>query len=246
MYAGKARHLARQVEGLMVQLNRPAMASTICSHHAPILLFHSAPQIRGTFAHMSSSKAPPGLRGSSRIISNPLFRDEVEFIRYSQETNGEVCEVRITLGPSGGNPIHFHTSFAETFQPEIGKLGVHLGGKELILSPGETATVPKLTNHRFYNPSDKDTIVFIGKQEPGLESFEKGLHIVYGLARDGLTSKDGIPTSLVHLALFITMTNTRLPGVINRLMNPLFGAIAWYGRWSGEEQRLVKKYWDEY
>ena len=195
---------------------------------------------------MASSKPPPGVRGSSRVINNPLFNDKVEFLKYSYETGGASCEVRITVGPSGGNPIHYHTLIAETFEPEIGKLGVHVGGKELVLSPGETATVPVLTNHRFYNPSDKEAITFIGKQYPGMESFEKGLHIVYGLARDGLTDKDGIPVSMVHLALFITMTNTCLPGVASWLMNPLFALLAWYGRWTGEEQRLIKKYWDEY
>ena len=187
---------------------------------------------------------PPGLRDSARrTISNPLFKDEVHFIKYSQETNGEYSEVRITVGPNGGNPIHYHTSFAETFFAEKGRLGATKGDREIILSPGESATIPKLTNHRFYNPSDVDTIVFRGRTDPGIESFEQGLYVVYGLAADGLTDKDGIPTSLVHLALFSHMTNTNLPGVGFWFMRPVFAALNWYGEWSGEKARLLEKYW---
>ncbi len=156
-----------------------------------------------------------------------------------------MTQVRITLGPGGGNPVHYHTTFEETFIPEKGRLGVFLGKRELILSPGETATVPLRTNHRFFNPSDTEEIVFSGQTNPGLENFEQGLYIVYGLARDGLTDKEGIPTSIVHLALFVTMSNTLLPGWGFWFMRPFFAALYWYAVWSGEKDRLVNKYWDE-
>lgn len=93
-----------------------------------------------------------------------------------------------------------------------GRLQVSFGNQELILSPGQTATTPKLTNQRFYNPSNTGEVVSLAKVEPAMEPFEKRLYILYGLAEDGLTDGEGVPQSLVDTAIFSYMTNSRLTG----------------------------------
>jgi hypothetical protein len=76
----------------------------------------------------------------------------------------------------------------------------------MILNPGESASVPLRTNHRFYNSSDSEEVEFIVRIDPGIEGFERGLYIVYGLAEDGLTDSEGVPSSLLHLATFTRLT----------------------------------------
>ena len=118
-----------------------------------------------------------------------------------------------------------------------------MGKREMILNPGEAATVPISTVHRFFNPSDTEEMKFIGKFERGAEGFEKGLYIVYGLAADGLTGPDGVPTKLLHLAVFVTLSDTHLAGIGMWFASFLLKALYWYVQWSAEEERLLHKYW---
>ena len=57
--------------------------------------------------------------------------------------------------------------------------------------------------------------------------FEQGLVIAYGLAGEGRVYKNGIPKSLDHLALLMSMTDTAIPG--------LFSFIQPFMKWRGNK-----------
>jgi quercetin dioxygenase-like cupin family protein len=61
-----------------------------------------------------------------RTIVNPVFKDVCPFLQTSAETNGRLSELEVTLGPGGGNPLHRHTGFTETFTAIEGNLGLSL------------------------------------------------------------------------------------------------------------------------
>jgi hypothetical protein len=112
----------------------------------------------------------------------------------------------------------------------------------LTFNPGETAVILIGTKHRFFNASKDRTVEFVGKVLPAHEGFEKSVHIIYGLAGDGECDAQGLPKSFVHLCLMTDLGDMRWPGMLG-MANPLIQAVAAYARLSGEEEKLLKKYW---
>ncbi len=145
-------------------------------------------------------------------IENPLIGDKVTFIRSAAETNDEYTEVEVTLMPGGGNTHHYHTSFSETFQPIEGELTIGAGKQVKRYSPGDTVTANPMVSHFFANKTDK-AIRFKVTLKPGNVGFEEGLRIAYGLARDGETTKKGIPKKIDHLAILLFHTDTNMYGI---------------------------------
>lgn len=170
-----------------------------------------------------------------------MINDRATFVQTAAETGGKVSELEITLMPGGGNPLHYHKSYSETFTALDGDLGIRLGkGKRLTLKKGESFTVEPMQLHSFHNVQE-NPVTFRVQIRPGHEGFENSLKILYGLAADGLTNKKSIPVRLTHTALIACMSDMNLPGVFS-LMFPLLKRIARKAREKGEEQRLIEKY----
>jgi quercetin dioxygenase-like cupin family protein len=100
---------------------------------------------------------PPGLRDPERrTVTNVLFKDKAVFLEYSHETGGTHTRSALTLEAGGGNPQHFHRTYAEHFHCISGKLSVELGRNPKIdLQPGESLLVPIRQNYRFFNATDE-------------------------------------------------------------------------------------------
>jgi quercetin dioxygenase-like cupin family protein len=176
-----------------------------------------------------------------KVIVNPLFKDTVTFVKTSSESSGKISDMEITLLPGGKNPLHYHKSYSETFTAIDGDLGLGLGkGKRKILKPGNTYTVEPNNLHYFFNPIDKE-IKFKSVLKPGHEGFENSLRILYGLAADGLTDKNGIPKSIQHKAIVAIMADMNIPGFFT-LIFPILKWIAKKAKISGEEQKLIDRY----
>jgi len=176
-----------------------------------------------------------------RTIVNPIIKDTVTFLQTAEESGGKVTEADITLMPKGGNPLHYHKTYSETFTAIDGELGVKLGRKETkILKPGESHTVEPMSLHSFFNPTDKE-ITFNIKLKPGHTGFENSLRILYGLAADGLTNNKSIPKQLKHAAIIICMSDMSVPGLLT-FLHPLLKRMAKKAKANGEEQKLIDKY----
>ena len=176
-----------------------------------------------------------------RTIVNPIIKDIVTFLQTSEESDGKITEAEITLMPGGGNPLHYHKTYSETFTAIAGELGLKLGNRKTkILREGETFTVEPMSLHGFYNPTNKE-IIFNVKLKPGHTGFENSLRIIYGLASEGLTDKNTIPKSITHTAIVVCMSDMNLPGLFTFLF-PILKVIAKRAKKSGEEQKLIDKY----
>ncbi|MCE7065740.1 cupin domain-containing protein [Dyadobacter sp. CY326] len=173
-------------------------------------------------------------------IINPIFKDVVTFTKRSSDTGGKYSTCQVKLFTTGKNVAHIHKKYTETFQPLQGNLGVWAGGKTIIVKPGETFTVPIGVEHYFFNPGS-ETIVFDIVLTPGFEGFEHMLRILYGLARDGQTDKEGLPKRLALTALVAEIGDTSLPGFFV-LLAPLLRFLAKRARKRGEEKRLMDLY----
>lgn len=175
-----------------------------------------------------------------RVFENPVIGDKVTYLKISEETNGRYGKANVELVPGGGNFLHYHKEFAETFTAIEGNLTLQLNKLERILKPGESFTVPPNTLHLFKNKT-RGKILFSVEIRPGHTGFENGIKIVYGLARDGMVSKSGAPKKLAHLAVIVAMSDINRPGIF-ALLEPLFKWLAKRARKKGIEQELIDRY----
>lgn len=198
---------------------------------------------------MSASKrdrdVPPGILDEQRrTVTNKNTGEQITWEKYGYETKGEYSIGMIVCNPGGGPPLHYHTSYAERFTPIDGDAGVMVAGKKLNVTKGESVKVPIGTPHRFFNEGDKPVLIK-GEVIPSHAGFEKSIYILFGLNNDGLADpKTGMPYSIVHTALVGDMGDMKFPGFRGGLMNYVGKILATYGRWTGVEDELLKKYWD--
>lgn len=176
-----------------------------------------------------------------RKITNAVIKDTITFVQTSDDTNGRVTELELTLMPNGGNFYHYHKTLTETFTAVDGTLGLKFkGNKVKILKPGDTHSVPANHVHSFFNPEDKE-IRFNVQITPGHKGFENSLRILYGLAEDGLTNNKSIPKNLYHIAIIGSMSDSYLSGFM-KILAPIFSLLAKRAKTNGLEKHLIEKY----
>jgi mannose-6-phosphate isomerase-like protein (cupin superfamily) len=175
-----------------------------------------------------------------RTIVNPVIKDVVTFLQTASESVSKISEIEIVVMPGGGNILHYHKTYSETFIAVEGDLGVKLKDSMKILKPGERYTVKPMELHAFFNPGPRP-VKFRALIEPGHEGFENSLRILYGLAADGLTDKNSVPKNLTHTALLLTMSDMNAPGFLTWIF-PLLQLIAKGAKAKKEEQRLMQQY----
>lgn len=87
-----------------------------------------------------------------KVYENPVIGDKVVFLKSAAETGGAYTLIEVDLAPGGGNSLHTHSEFTETFTPVAGDLLVYDGKQERILKEGEKATIPLNVLHYFKKP----------------------------------------------------------------------------------------------
>jgi mannose-6-phosphate isomerase-like protein (cupin superfamily) len=176
-----------------------------------------------------------------RTIINPSHGYSVTFLVSGSENNGAFTYVEVVLPPKEGTPMHYHLDFTEEFEAVSGTLGLMLNGETIHLDPGEPAAlVPVKAVHRFFNPGD-EPIRFRCRIQPA-RRFEKLLRVIYGLGDDGLMKANGMPKSILHLALIYEIGESYFPGMPLWLQRGIFGLIAKVARRKGKDKELEKYY----
>jgi mannose-6-phosphate isomerase-like protein (cupin superfamily) len=180
-----------------------------------------------------------------RRIDNPVTGDRVEFLASPLHGDTGPLVFRCTIGPNGkGSPLHLHRTIAETFEVERGLLAMEFGaaGRTRTLFAGERVEIAPGEAHSFRNPLGEAT-VFVSTATPGAQ-FEKFLRAMYGLAADGRTNSDGMPTDPRALALTLHYADLVLPVAPRALQGAVIGGLTQLGRLMGVE-RAFDRYWPE-
>jgi quercetin dioxygenase-like cupin family protein len=175
-----------------------------------------------------------------KVYENPIYGDKAVFLKTAEQTNGLCTLIEMELAAGGGNEPHLHETYAETFTVIQGDLTLLTGKEYKTLKKGESFTVPPKMVHCFKNRS-KSIVKFLIEFTPGQPGFEKVLKISYGLAKDGLTSKKGVPKKFSHFALLIVLSAVRVPGIFS-LMMPAFKWSANRAIKNGEAEELIQRY----
>lgn len=177
-------------------------------------------------------------------IVNPVIGEEVTFHTTSAQSNGEVSRLEILLSPKGGNPLHYHKRFSETFTITDGELNVQVGKEIMTLKTGDTATAPVMARHRFFNTSGKP-VRFVVELKPASAGFENVLRIGFGLAQDGMAAKNGMPKKLVHMGILMNMGEGYFVGVFSAF-EKVFRLLGRTKKARQIEQQLLEKYANQY
>ncbi|WP_158301830.1 cupin domain-containing protein [Paenibacillus mesophilus] len=176
-----------------------------------------------------------------RTIENPLVQDRVTFLTTGAESGGSFEYVEVELAPGGGVDLHYHLAYTEHFAAVDGVLHLELDGQLRELQPGQAASAPPWSLHRFFNPG-KENIVFHVKVAPA-RRFEQMLRIAYGLARDGkVREKTGIPRNLFELAVLFELGESYMNGIPIGMQKGIFSLLYRIAKWRGVEERLLNTY----
>jgi quercetin dioxygenase-like cupin family protein len=95
-------------------------------------------------------------------------------------------------------PEHMHPRQQSTAQVVSGRLRFIVSGRERVVGPGESITIPANVRHRFEHLGDEDAVA-VQEFRPALRTAEF-FEVWFGLAQRGELDERGMP-SLLRLAL---------------------------------------------
>ncbi len=175
------------------------------------------------------------------VIENPVTGERITFLETSEDTGGELLRFEYVLPPGFSIPELVHPRQEERHEVVSGTLWGRVGGRERTFGEGQRVVAPPGVPHAWRNPSINEELRFVSEVRPPLR-FETLFETGYGLARDGKTTKQGIPKNPLQLAVLIDETGdmaypTGIPMPVWRAFLGLFAALAFVGRRLGYRAR---------
>jgi quercetin dioxygenase-like cupin family protein len=178
------------------------------------------------------------------VVENPDTRERITFLKTTQETNGELLRFEYVLPPGFTISEHFHPHQEERHEVLSGTLRGRVGGQERDYAEGERVVGPAGVPHAWRNPSSEEELRIISELRPPLV-FETIMETSFGLARDGKTTKQGIPKNPLQLAVLADEMRgmfyySRVPVAVQEAFLALFGVLASVGRLLGYKARYAE------
>src|SRR5918998_2400162 len=167
--------------------------------------------------------------GSSAVSTHPHTIDNgagerLTFVAVRRDDRGEYIELRNSVAPGAGPPMHVHHLQEEGLTIERGKIGYQSeAGPEQTAGPGESVTFAPGESHRFWNAGEDELACTGFVRPPGnLEYFLTELYASMrrnGRDRPGLF--DGAYLGQRYRSEF---EMTEVPAPIQRLVLPVIAA----------------------
>ncbi len=141
-------------------------------------------------------------------IENPLlgheFRllgDRFRVLESARNKADESLRFEYFARPGASVPKHIQPELEERFEVVSGRMGVRVGGRELLLSANQSAVGPPGVPHEWWNLSEEEEVHMLVEVRPALH-VESLLETWVGLARDGKAIR-GIPKNPLQLAVLV-------------------------------------------
>ena len=132
------------------------------------------------------------MAANAKVLENPVTGERILFRRTTADTGGEALEYELLFRPQGFLVReHLHPCQSERHEVLSGKLGLHLGGENRVLEPGDAVVVPAATPHRLF-PVGDGQVQALFELRPALRT-EQLLETFVRLARDGKVDGKGNP-----------------------------------------------------
>ncbi|HEX6708840.1 MAG TPA: cupin domain-containing protein [Rubrobacter sp.] len=180
MTAASLRHQAKSKE-LLAALGiagAAASAGALVTHR----LRTGARETQQTQRASETAGKPAPLIGHEFSVMGHIFH-VIESARDSEDGS---IRFDYSAPPRANIPEHTHRVQEESFEVISGKLGMRVGGQELILGPGQRAIGPPKVPHAWWNPNSEERVRFVPAVRPGLD-LETMFETLLGLMREGKT-----------------------------------------------------------
>lgn len=169
------------------------------------------------------------------VSENPVTGERAIVLTDPFEHPDQVLVSHLLVEPGGRvATAHLHPNLRERFHVLSGRVGFRIGDEQRELGPGEAAEVPPNTIHDWWQVGEEQASVVV-EVDPGIR-FVQLVGTLFGLARDGRSTKQGLPKPL-QLAVTVsefsdTIVITSPPPWVQRIA---FGLLAPIGRARGLE-----------
>jgi len=167
------------------------------------------------------------------VYENPVTGERVVMRVGTEESGGDLLVADLYVRPGGAVAgEHVHERIEEWFTVRKGRIGFRLDGRETVAPYNERMHVPAGMAHDWWNAGEDEAHVVV-EVAPGAR-FEGMIKNLYGLAQDGKTNEQGMP-SLLQAALFArefedVLRFTKPPRPVQQV---LFAALAPIARFLG-------------
>jgi len=158
-----------------------------------------------------------------------------------EESEQGIIALSMYVAPKYRTPKHFHDHFTENFEVVEGNITFISGKDRIILQPGGRISIPAGTIHAFQNNAHTSAIVKVSVSNHQ-EDFVTAFSIYHGLIRDGLVNEKMQPKNFGDLALFLKLTNSRMPGFAKYVVEPFFLRAAAKAEAAGRLKELMNQY----
>lgn len=129
------------------------------------------------------------------VFENPVTGERTVTLVDPREHPEQVLVAHLFVRPGGRvAAAHLHPGVEERFLVLEGQVGFMLGEREVVLGPGEGATVPPGTVHDWWQVGEREAQVLV-EVTPGVRFVEMAGSL-FGLARDGKVNSEGMPDPL--------------------------------------------------
>jgi quercetin dioxygenase-like cupin family protein len=178
----------------------------------------------------------------NKIIANPTTGQTIKFLQTAKDTGGRLLEMETTFSSHSKEPAsHYHPNQEENFSVISGQLTVRLNGELKIFKAGDKFHVPKNTVHSMWNQADT-TAVVNWQVSPALNT-ENFFETTMGLAREGKTSKDGMP-NILQVALIANKYDNifrlaKPPFFLQKIIFSLLTPVAYLAGYRARYDRYV-------
>ena len=174
---------------------------------------------------------------AGRTIEDPITKQRITFLKTARDTCGELLRFEVRMAPGGLIRRHMHPKQQERVEVVSGTLRFRIRGRERSLASGESLVVNPGEAHEVYNDSGADAL-FVVEARPALRT-ERGLEIIFGLAKDGMTNQNGRPKNLLQRGLiaYDCMNEVALSGVPLLVQRAMVAPLAALGHLLGYRSR---------
>ena len=173
------------------------------------------------------------------IIDNPRSRERVLFLKTASETDGELLRYECSIGPKGGaRAEHARPMQVETIEVISGEARLSIDGRHYAVRAGDAVEIPAGVRRAFWNEGSEELNTVV-ELRPALKT-EMVLETAFGLARDGRSTRGGLPR-LMQLAVLVRDYGQEIGGLprwLDRLcallapVAEILGHRSWYPEYS--------------
>ena len=143
---------------------------------------------------------------SEELLTNPVTGEKMLVL----ESTPEVFKIEYALRAHGEIPLeHYHPNVEQEISVSAGEMHVTINGEHQVIKAGETYAAPPSALHFQWNPCDEEAIATETYRPAGRN--HDFFRTLFGLATDGHTDPQGMPSLLVRAAIFTEFKDTIRP-----------------------------------